>query len=373
VELRVRDTGRGIPVEELDKVFDRFYQASNTGDTGDVGTGIGLALTKELVELHGGSIQVESEEGWGSTFTVRLPLDLDAPESEEEAEAPEAAERTLEPRADAPDVLGRNGSSDERVVSPDDRMAERLDATVLVVEDNDDLRTYIREHLERLCRVEEAADGIEGLEMARALRPDLILTDVMMPRMDGLSLCREVKADPELAHIPVVILTAKVSEEAKIEGLKEGADDYLFKPFSADEIEARIENLILIRRLLAERFGRTPVVEPSLVVETEDAQLLEQVREVILRHLSDQHLTVEYVADEVAMSARTLLRRLQPITHLTPSGYIRLMRMERAAQLLQGGVRSVANVAHQVGYTDAVHFSRVFRETFGVLPSEYER
>lgn len=377
VEIRVHDSGRGIPEEELSRIFDRFYQASNTGDTVDVGTGIGLALARELVHLHGGSIRAESQVGWGSTFIVRLPLVVEG--ADDLASVGEDQSGALPPRREAEleSSFQETPGGDGAPASPagvDPPPSPPLDATVLVVEDNDELRHYIAGHLKRLCRVVEASDGQRGLEKARSLHPDLILTDLMMPELDGMALLREVRSDPELAGTPVVILTARATGEAKIEGLKAGADDYLYKPFSAEELEARVENLVVIRRQMLQMARQTAWLDPEEPrVLSDDDQFLESVRCVVEKHLSEEHFTVDYLAAEVAMSARNLQRRLRSVIHLSPAGYVRLMRLKRAAQLLRSGKRSVARVAADVGYSDAAHFSKLFRQAFGIGPADFAK
>ena len=248
---------------------------------------------------------------------------------------------------------------------------------MLIVEDHADLRAYLGQHLAPHYRLEEAADGQAGLEAARRLAeagdpPALVISDVMMPRLDGLGLCRALKADPALGHIPVVLLTARADEASRLEGLGEGADDYLAKPFSADELLARCENLIEVRRRLRARFSGQVVVSPTeVVVESEDAAWLEEVKAVVEAHLAEPAFTVEWLADALAMSTRSLHRRLKEASGLTPNAFLRTMRLERAAHLLRHEAGTVAEVARAVGYDDPSYFGRVFRQGFGVAPSGY--
>ncbi|MGI9174131.1 MAG: ATP-binding response regulator [Rhodothermales bacterium] len=268
VDVRVRDTGPGIPEAALPNVFDRFYQAETSG-TG--GTGIGLALACELVELHGGTIRAESAPGFGSTFIVTLPLTLEAT-------------TTLPVDEAVPDLSDESLDLDTQ--TDEDVEMETSEAggdapLVLLVEDNPDVRGFLRQTLQRRYRIAEAEAGEAGLEQARTEAPDLVISDVMMPGMDGLELCRRLRADERLGATPVILLTARASEESRLEGLGAGADDYLTKPFSAAELLARAENLIEIRRHLRRQFSAEVVVQPTQVtVPSADAAFLEKPRPV---------------------------------------------------------------------------------------------
>jgi len=245
---------------------------------------------------------------------------------------------------------------------------------VLIVEDNADVRAYVRGHLAKYYRIEEAADGEAGLERARAVVPDLVIADVMMPRLDGYALCQALKTDAQLNHIPVILLTAKASEESKLEGLELGADDYLFKPFNMEELLARVENLIEIRRLLRARFSDGVRLGPGeVVVSSQEAAFVEQVRAVVEAKLSNSGLTMELLAEAVGLSLRQFYRRLKTAVGLTPAGYVRMMRLERAAQLLKQEAGNVSEVAYAVGFNDADYFSRLFKQTHGVSPSQYRK
>ena len=368
VGIRVQDTGPGIPAEELPYIFDRFHQVNGSATREHEGTGIGLTLAKELVERHGGTISAESKVDAGTTITIWLPQGKAhlAPEDlieEKEAEAPDGAT----PPAGSWPAAAEESRDDGRRAAPPSHAP-----IVLIVEDNADVREYLKSHLVALYRVEEAADGVEGLEKTRALRPDLVISDVMMPRMDGYALCRAIKTARPLSHIPVVLLTARADEESTVEGLETGADDYLHKPFSAAELLVRVENLIEIRRVLRQRFSRGVVLRPADVyVSSEEEAFIEQVRAVIEVEMANSAFTVDVLADAMALSPRQLQRKLRALTRLSPSGLIRSMRLERAAQLLEQRAGNVSDVALAVGFRDAKYFSRLFRQAFGVLPSEY--
>jgi len=348
--IRVRDTGPGIPAGDLERIFDRFYQAPASTD--GLGTGIGLALARELTALHGGTLEVESTPGFGSTFTLRLPLAQEetAPEAPAPAVAPvdfEAAPEAepAEPPADAPHVL--------------------------IVEDHDAMRAFVRDVLRRRYRTTEAATGEEALDAARDDPPDLVVSDVMMPGIDGVELVRRLRATDALAAVPVILLTARADEESRLEGLGAGADDYLAKPFSAAELLARAENLIELRRALRERYSAEVVVGPSKVaVPSTDAVFLDRVRAVVEEHIGNTAFGVEWLAGEVHLSRRQLHRRLRALTGLSTVGFIRMMRLERAAHLLEQRAGTVAEVARAVGFEDASYFARLFRQVYGRPPSD---
>ncbi len=405
VDFSVQDTGEGVPAEELPHLFDRFYQVDGSSTRRHEGTGIGLALTKDLVELHGGAIDVESEPGFGTTFTVRLPIRAEAePDKKDEVsrEADEAygklseEDGRFEPEAEdslfEPDTLAGlsgNGGETGRIeeygeildeaahpsnatLHPPDEAATPNAPTILLVEDNADVRAYVRSHLQGSYRLLEAADGRDGLRQAKEHVPDLVVSDVMMPEMDGFALCEAIKSDEALAHVPVVLLTAKADEASRIEGLESGADDYLAKPFSVEELTTRVENLIEIRRRLRARFsGEVRLGPEEVTVPSADAAFIERVRDVVEAEMGDGRFGVDRLAGEVGVSVRQLHRRVKEVTGLTPGGYVRMMRLQRAAQLLERQAGTVSEIAYRVGFNDANYFSRLFRQTFGRTPSEF--
>jgi signal transduction histidine kinase/DNA-binding response OmpR family regulator len=361
LEILVKDTGPGIPKHELAHIFDRFasFDPSSSKATSwarsHEGIGIGLALAKELAELHNGAILVESVPGFGSTFTVRLPYEPVVARLHETDEGTEEAHANTTGQGDG---LGR---------------VETEMASILVVDDNADVRAYVRTHFCDQYRVIEAANGEDGLEAVRAEEPDLVLTDVMMPVMDGYALCRELKSDEKLRDIPVIMLTAKAGEENTLEGLESGADEYIPKPFSMPEMKARVANLIEARRHMRSRFSREVVVQPAgITIESEDELFLNRVLEAIDAHLGDSNFSVDWLADEVGMSNRHLRRRVEAVTGEPPAELIRRMRLKRASQLLEGHAGTVAEVAYRVGFKSVSHFSRRFNERYGVRPSEWD-
>jgi signal transduction histidine kinase/DNA-binding response OmpR family regulator len=365
--LRVRDTGPGIPAEELPHLFDRFHQAADSTLRQKEGTGIGLAFAKELTELHGGEIDVESEPGFGTEFTVRLPVECESAGGRERGSAGEGkGERQAEET-----LAGGEVERDEVEETTGEAATEG--ATVLVVEDNADVRAYVRDGLGETHEVREAADGREGLEVARAVVPDLVVTDVMMPGMDGYAFCRTLKEDPVLDHIPVVMLTAKAEREHRIEGLEAGADAYLGKPFSRRELQVRVENLLADRRRLRKRFSDEVLVQPSEVdVPSADERFIERAREAVEEHMGDADFDVDAFAEAVGMSRRQLQRKLKAVADQTPSAFVRRIRLGRGAQLLAQDYGTVSEIAYEVGFGSPSYFTKCFRETFGTTPSRYE-
>ncbi len=380
--VSVSDTGRGIPPERLPNIFDRFYQAGDSYSVDQEGTGIGLALTKELVELHHGTISVESTEGIGTTFTVLLPLGNEHLKDEEIVLSPQSLvgkEEIVNDEVDAliqePISIGNLKSSIVNNPEPEIRNVEQeAKPLLLIVEDNNDLRSYIRSYLEADYNISEAIDGEIGLRKAIEKIPDLILSDVMMPMMDGYQLCKEIKTDERTSHIPVILLTAKAAMEDKLEGLETGADDFLTKPFDPAELMVRIRNLIEQRAKLRERylvdFNLNPQPIPGKA-ESMDEQFMQKAISLVNEHLSDPDFSVEKLGEEMAMSRMQLHRKFKAVIDLSATGFIRVLRLKKAAELLQGKTGNVTQIAYDVGFNNLSYFAKCFQEYFGITPSEY--
>lgn len=386
VSITVRDSGQGISTIEQERIFDRFYQSPHTGSFAQRGTGIGLALTRELVELHGGEISVSSEEGFGSAFTVVLPMvkDWESERMEEWADngikghKDRGTTATLgasrKPSRSKPAVQQRKSTNERFTSGKTENQNSNAHPTILLVEDDPDVRAYVRDSLAPLYEVYEASDGKAALAFLKKKTVDLVLSDVMMPEMNGYALCQAIKSHETLKGIPLILLTAKADRANKLEGLATGADDYLFKPFDAKELRARITNLITTRTTLAEQQRIVPWDTPTSVpLRSVDAIFLERVRVAVDTHLAHSDFGVEWLASEVGASPRHLQRKLKAITNLSAASYIRMMRMKRAAHLLDEEVGTVAEIAYAVGFRDAKYFSTVFREYHQLLPSQWAK
>lgn len=375
VEISVRDTGIGIPKEQLPLIFDRFYQVEHSisGEKGYTGAGIGLALTKELVELHQGCIDVYSEEGKGAEFIVRLPMGKKHLQPHEIVTAPEIPfeSRKLD-KIPAADMIEKKEDAED---ANDKRLEPQEKNTILVIDDNSLFRKYIRERLKQLYVIVDAADGQEGIDKAQKIIPDLIISDVMMPGMDGYDLCKKLKENLKTSHIPVILLTAKASEESVIHGLDIGADDYITKPFNTKILIARIKNLIELRRQLQIQIKlQRPETQPTagIQVSSIDKAFFKDFREIIEKNLSNPEFNIDLLCHELNMEQQALSRKIQQLTGETPDQYILSYRLERAAQLLEANLGTVTDVAFKVGFSSTAHFARCFKEKFYQLPGSFQ-
>ena len=342
--ISIQDTGVGIAQDQLKHIFDRFYQVEGNEVQG---TGIGLALTKELIELQGGEIRVSSIAGEGSTFTIYLPL------STSKVSDPQPSSQ-----AEITPLISASGY-------------DNTHPTLLLVEDNADVRLFIADQLRERYQLLEAENGKEGLEMACQHIPDLIISDVMMPEMDGNVLTQKLKTDERTSHIPVILLTAKASQKSKLEGLGTGADDYLTKPFDGEELLVRIKNLIEQRRKLRERFKQDITLKPKdIAITSADERFLNKVIAVVESRLDDEMLSIEEIADAVALSRSQLHRKIKALTDQSPSSFVRTFRLKRAYDLLKYQAGGVAEIAYLTGFSSPTYFSRCFKEQFGVTPGE---
>ncbi len=384
VEIKIRDTGIGIAAEEIPKLFDRFYQVDSSLTREFEGTGIGLALTKELVELHHGSIRVESKqkdagmEGsvW-TEFIVELPLGKEHLKNEEiikdTSKVIETKDSIGEKSHFKPDLhLGPGLKIQEE-------MADELkyDKTIiLVVEDNYDMREYIKESLDSNYQIEEAVNGEQGVRKAGKIIPDLIISDMMMPKMAGNELVRILKNEEATSHIPIILLTAKAGHEDKLEGLETGADDYLTKPFDIKELQVRIRNLIKIRKKLQEKYSKPENMLPGTKeqrLNSIDEKFMFRVAQVIDKHISEEEFDIEEFCSEVAMSRTQLHRKLKALTGKSASLYIRSVKLARAKQLIEEQQGTISEIAYSVGFSSPVYFTRCFREEFGYPPSDLKK
>ena len=368
VILTVSDNGIGIDAQRLPRIFDRFYQVDDTSHRNYEGTGIGLALVKELVEILKGRISVKSEVNKGTTFRVEFTLTT----SPADITAAEATFETTHTDTSI-SLLLTEAAQEQNLVPADDQ------PVLLIVEDNPDLRLYLRKIFETQYQIIEANDGQQGLEIALQNVPDMVITDLMMPRLDGFGLCERLKTDERTSHIPVVLLTAKATLTDRLEGLGLGADEYLQKPFNKDELVIRVKNLLQQRRLLREKFSlrlATLPNEPAVgneVSQQLDNQFIQRIRAVIDAHLSESNFDVDGLCKELGISRTNLHRKLKALTGTSATEFIRKIRLQRAAQLVQQNTLTVSEIAYQVGFESLSYFSKSFQEEFGMSPSEYGR
>ncbi|MFN8588660.1 MAG: ATP-binding protein [Candidatus Eisenbacteria bacterium] len=370
--IAVRDDGPGIAPEEQPRLFERFYQASGAREVTRPGTGIGLSLARDIVELHGGTIELDSAPGAGSTFTVRLPLGRAHLRDEQVADT--APVRVTDGGAswllaDAP----VEGALEVSAGAGADTEGETDAPTVLVVEDDAEVRGYLRQHLVKRYRVIEAGDGAAALDAARKRPPDLVISDVMMPVMDGFAFVEALQREPDLAGTPVVLLTARATFEDKLAGLSLGAVDYLAKPFHAAELLLRVRNLLAAQHRLRERLRPRELHAAPVEVTSEGDRFLARVREAVEQHMGEEDFDVERLAHEVGLSRSHLYRRLRELLDDTPEMVLRRMRLERAAQLLDQGAGSVSEIAYATGFKTVAWFCRVFREKYGTTPGAWAK
>lgn len=358
VMISVADNGCGISSDELPYIFDRFYQAKNAGR----GTGIGLAIVKAFTELHHGEVSATSIEGKGSTFTIHIPV---RQKGEVTNQPTEKIEQLVEPSS-AQEVPNQARHIDELIQPYQTDKPE-----VLIIDDNIDIRTYLRSVLSEKYNVSEAANGKAGLELARKIVPDIVLSDIMMPVMDGLAFCQQLKTDKAISHIPVILLTARSLDEQRAEGYEHGADAYLSKPFSLRLLLSRIDNLIESRKKLNQTWSKGVEDDEIGNISNEiDKSFLKQLRKIIQENLANSDLSVEQIGDEIGLSRVQLYRKVKALTGYSPVEIVRKARLTRARHLLQTTERTVSEVAYAVGFSTPSYFSKCYKDEFGESPKK---
>lgn len=358
VMISVADNGCGISSDELPYIFDRFYQAKNAGR----GTGIGLAIVKAFTELHHGEVSATSVEGKGSTFTIHIPV---RQKGEVTNQPTEKIEQLVEPSS-AQEVPNQARHIDELIQPYQTDKPE-----VLIIDDNIDIRTYLRSVLSEKYNVSEAADGKAGLELARKIVPDIVLSDIMMPVMDGLAFCQQLKTDKAISHIPVILLTARSLDEQRAEGYEHGADAYLSKPFSLRLLFSRIDNLIQSRKKLSKLFSNSDENDAFEKLSNEtDKTFAAQLRKIIQDNLSDNEFNVERIGDEIGLSRVQLYRKVKALTGYSPVEMLRKARLTRARYLLRTTEKTVSEVAYAVGFSTPSYFSKCYKDEFGESPKK---
>ncbi|MBW6501923.1 MAG: response regulator [Bacteroidales bacterium] len=363
VRIIVKDTGIGIPSDRVNRLFTSFYQIEPEA-VDNSGTGLGLSLVKEFVKLHEGKILVRSEPGEGSCFTIILPV-TEIREADEEI-------RTGEDAVMHEEVMPGPVTSTVQKKDTSREMTREERPVILIAEDNDDLRFYIKDNLKVKYDLYEASGGEEALAIILKIVPDLIISDVVMPGMDGIELCRRVKAGNDTSHIPVILLTARSTETEQSEFLEAGADDCITKPFSFQILEAKINNFISIRRSLRKKFMNNFMIEPKdIEIISLDEQFIHKTLDLVDRNMSKSDYTVEELSRDLGISRTLLYKRILALTGKPPLEFIRSLRLKRAAQLLEKSQLNISEVAFKVGFNDPKYFRKHFKDEFGEIPSRY--
>jgi signal transduction histidine kinase/DNA-binding response OmpR family regulator/ligand-binding sensor domain-containing protein len=360
LNISVSDTGVGIAPENLTRIFERFYQVNDPAAAITGGTGIGLSVAKEMVKIHLGDLKVESRLGAGTTFYVNIPV---------------LAQETIGDIINSYTINKKDYFKENLVrenTQPSETGTGRDKGKILIVEDNADMREFIKSDLIEIYEVMEAIDGIDGFEKTLTFGPDVIVSDIMMPRMDGIELCKKIKLDERTSHISVMLLTARSSKENMLAGLETGADDYLGKPFNSEELKLRIRNIIETRNKIRERFGSSLKVEPkNIAITSVDEKLIERAIEIIEQHMDDAEFSVETFSNLLGMNRVSLYHKIKSLTNLSPREFFTTIRLKRAAQLIKESGLTITEIAYKVGFKDSSHFSKLFKKQFGKTPKEF--
>lgn len=354
LHLEVTDDGPGIKDKDIDKIFESFYRVDDHGK--HPGTGLGLPLARNLAEMHSGTLTVSSQYGHGSKFILEIPTTL---EEGEEA------------------LVGENGeavNAENKVEMTDSRESEK--PAILIVEDNEQLREFVSENLNDTYTVYTASNGVEAIKQLETTIVDLIVSDIMMPDMDGIELCRVLRSTPEFSHIPVIMLSAKTDVETKIEGLNIGADAYIEKPFSIEQLKAQIKSILDNRKRYQESLIKSPLDyykkhKTDDGKDAEKAEFINKLNSLILENLTNPDFSIDGIAQEFCMSRSSFHKRIKGITGETPNDYIRIVRLSKSAELLASGKYQIVEVCYMVGFNTPSYFSKCFAKHFGKLPKEY--
>jgi signal transduction histidine kinase/DNA-binding NarL/FixJ family response regulator len=361
VQITVKDNGKGIPKDQVPYIFDRFYTTGQNNESTKASSGIGLAYVNEIVKLYNGKIEVESAEEKGTEFILTVPS------------SPNKLKK------DSYCIIGseKEYNTDLIIEETDEESIEQTENTerkklkVLVVDDHDELRQFISSNLATQYEIIQAENGQVGIEMARNESPELIITDIMMPIVDGIELTKTLKSDNETSHIPIIMLTAKASEESIIEGLETRADDYLTKPFSIKQLSLRVKNILRMRELLREKYATAIEVNPTeITTNSLDAQFMQKLLQIVEENMDDTGLNVDFLCEKMSTSRTTLHKKLKSIVNQSATEFINSIRLKRAAQLLQNKSGNISDIAYQVGFNNLSYFSRLFKKQFGKSPKE---
>ena len=360
IEIVVKDSGLGIKKENLNKVFDRFYQANEMNDQYYSGTGIGLGLVKNFVKLHKGKIELTSQENIGTEFSLYFP---------------KGYSHFNEDNINKVNVKTINQYSESINLVTNDELneaeKEHSKKVVLIIEDNTELRTYMKDELKKEYHIKEAENGLDGYEKAAKYIPDLIITDVMMPIMDGFELCKKIKNDIKTSHIPILMVTAKGMQIDKIKGIDSGADVYLNKPFNMTVLKSHLKQLITSRQILFDKYfnGVSTSIDADNTTSL-DKEFINSVLRYINENISDEKLNVEHLASELFLSRSKLYRKIKALTGDTANEFIRKVKLEKAKQIIESSQLTMSEVCYKVGFSSPSYFTKCFKDYFGVLPSE---
>ena len=356
--ISIIDDGPGIPESARPRIFDVYYQIAGDATAAHLGTGLGLSYAKMLATAHGGDITYADAVGGGSNFTLSLPIRQDETDTSD-----------LKTPLDEGTEMAENAKNADSIES-------KRSFRILLVEDNDELLRATADGLRKWFHVMKAHDGVEALDILHHHDMDVVVSDVMMPRMDGNELCRHLKSDINYSHMPVILLTAKTTVEAKLEGMQSGADIYLEKPFSMKQLHLQITSLLRMRQRFYERMRQVDGAEAAVSGDTDfglnqqDIQFMERLQELVRKNMRDEEFSIDVLAEQMNMSRSSFYRKIKALTDMTPVDYMKTQRLERAAQLLRQGQR-IIEVADQVGFTSSSYFAKCFRAKFGVLPKDY--
>jgi len=369
LSINISDSGSGIPSNKIDKIFERFEKVDVDQKLYSEGMGIGLALTKELVSFQNGFLFVDSPENKGATFNIYLPVEKSGFKNVE------ILDNKAEKQTNPFEVYEKSNSekkvSSQQFIDKKEKRATNS-LSILIVEDNDDMRNYLANNLNQNYNIELAIDGDEGIKKAIEIIPDLIVTDLMMPKRDGLSLCTFLKEDQRTSHIPIIILTAKASVENKIEGLQTGADDYLEKPFKIDELRVRIENLVKQRKKLREKYSKMIGYDINdIEISDLDGQFMKNALTLVKENMLNEDWTIADFSSSMNMSRSQLFRKIKALTEMSISEFIMSLRLEKAARLLESNTGTVSEIAFNVGFNNASYFAKSFQRKYKATPRSY--
>lgn len=358
LRLTVLSDGTRIPQDNAEHIFEPFFRLNNAQEKRQMGSGIGLPLARSLAQLHKGQLYLDTTITEGNAFVLILPLNITPTQAEKAEKVKELAAAPDHPLEEKTTLTNENSRG----------------RTILVVEDEEEIKEYMVERLQKSFIVEQAANGVKALEILQKEHVDLVVSDVMMPEMDGIELCHQIKSDIKLSHIPVVFLTAKNDTDSKIEGLKAGAEAYVEKPFSYEYLLTQIKSLLKNREKEREAFSKRPFFPiDNIQMSKEDEEMMQKVMNIINENINDEEFNVERLADLMYMSRSSLLRKIKQLFNMPPLEFIRLVRLKKAAELIQEGNHRVGEICYMVGFGNPSYFAKMFNRQFGVTPKEFEQ